>query len=184
MRAAKTHLFIVQFDSGGVTAKDPHAQRTLAQAAWRAQTLPTHKIQVEAHEDPHDPNERGAAARRLDAMRRQLTREGVDTRRLELRTHRHDCWCTRSTEKFVPRVEIRIFPRVLSLAEESADSELGYDEVCDLLSARFAALVRDRKRCTLLNQRRSPEQWQRIVGHTSLWEWAQAGASHPLHDAL
>ena len=88
--AVTTHyLCIIRYDRGTAEIPDEYLLplRTLDQVVLRATCIPGHRILIEAHEDPADPCEVGAARRRLDTLRHHLVAQSIDAHRLEMQVH-------------------------------------------------------------------------------------------------
>lgn len=181
MRVTKQYLYSVQFEAGSVDVYDAVSMESLRQAISRAHGIPEHRIAIEAHDDPSDAREVGVAMRRLEALRRLFSAEGIVEQRLEMQTHSASC-CQENQGRSARRAEVLLFPRVKSLCLEVGDPFLSFQEVSVLGSAREAAIPYQGEKCRRLEEQYSKYEWKRIVGYESLKKWAEAGARHPLYD--
>ena len=93
MTVNKNYIYIIRFDRGTaeVTDKRPDPKGTLWHVVFKATCIPEHRIAIEAHEDPADPCEVGAAMRRLEALRQHLVAKSIDAQRLEMQVHGKNC---------------------------------------------------------------------------------------------
>jgi hypothetical protein len=81
MAVTKHYLYIIRFDRGTADVTDKRPTGVLWQVVFRATCIPGHRIIIEAHEDPADPCDVGAALRRLEALRQYLVAESVEEQR-------------------------------------------------------------------------------------------------------
>ena len=144
MKITKCYLYISVFDVGSVELCEKSYLAGIQEAAWRARTIPQHRISIEAYEDSEDARELGAAARRLDFLRTLMLAAGIRGERLETQAH----MVASGSEvpgDFARHAEIRLYPRVPSLCPAVGDALLNYREVSWLQTARQAALEFDLK---------------------------------------
>lgn len=180
--AVTTHyLYTLRFERGSVEVRDKPLVEALWQLVMRRQYIPGHRIVIEAHEDPADPLEVGAALRRLEALRHHLEGQSIEAQRIELQVHGKGC-CQET--KGVPaefwwRAEIYLFPRVASLYPDVGDALLSEREVSGLEDARGATFHDVDANCKELEGQHPTVEWKRILGHASLRQWIEAGAYHP-----
>jgi len=185
MTVNKNYIYIIRFDRGTaeVTDKRPDPKGTLWHVVFKATCIPEHRIAIEAHEDPADPCEVGAAMRRLEALRQHLVAKSIDAQRLEMQVHGKNC-CKETNGipgEFWRRAEIRLFPRVESLCTDVGDRFLSYREVYIFESAVLALITHDKVTCKELENQCTRDEWKRILGYESLREWIEAGGYHPLY---
>ena len=181
MAVTKHYLYTLRFERGSVEVRDKPLVEALWQLVMRTKCIPGHRIVIEAHEDPADPLEVGAALRRLKALRHHLVAQSIDAQRIELQVHGKDC-CQET--KGVPaefwwRAEIHLFPRVASLYPEVGDALLSEREVSGLEAARGETFHDVDANCKELEGQHTTVEWQRILGHDSLRQWIEASAYHP-----
>ena len=91
MAVTKHYLSILRFERGSVEVRDKPLVEALWQLVMSTKGIPGHRIVIEAHEDPADPLEVGAALRRLEALRHHLVAQSIDAQRIELQVHGKDC---------------------------------------------------------------------------------------------
>ena len=181
MKITKCYLYISVFDVGRVELCEKSYLAGIQEAAWRARTIPQHRISIEAYEDSEDARELGAAARRLDFLRTLMLAAGIRGERLETQAH----MVASGSEvpgDFARHAEIRLYPRVPSLCPAVGDALLNYREVSWLQTARQAALFSDHEARSRLERLCGREEWLRMVGHESFAEWVALGARHPLYE--
>ena len=91
MAVTKHYLYIIDFDRGTAEITDKRPMGVLWHVVFKATCILGHRIIIEAHEDPADPCEVGAALRRLEALRHHLVAQSIDAQRIELQVHGKDC---------------------------------------------------------------------------------------------
>ncbi len=154
MRVTEHYHDTFQFYRGSSDVKsDFRSARYLRMAVERANVIEDHRIEIETHEDPADPREKGAAADRLEAMRRRFLAgstnlfgggdkiAAVTEVRLDMRIHRENCCreIPNDDEEYARRAEIRMFPPVRS--QGAGTPFLDSAEVSILGWARRTALI-------------------------------------------
>lgn len=84
-------IYTARFERGSVEVSDKPLVEALWQLVMRTKCIPGHRIVIEAHEDPADPLEVGAALRRLETLRHHLVGQSIDAQRIVLQVHGKDC---------------------------------------------------------------------------------------------
>lgn len=176
----KIYYFLVCFEPGNAAVTDCLSIDSMRQAVWRAQIIPRHRIEIEAHEDLEDMRDAGMAMRRLEALRDYLLVNSIPEERLEMRVRSGKFWVPRTGE-FARIGAIRLFPRVASLRSGVGEPLLSCAEVCLLQRAReLVVFAKDRELGEFV-KRFGQIDWTRIVGYPSLRQWVSKGARHPLY---
>ena len=182
----KIYYASIEFDAGSAEFTDESSKGELRMVIFRAHMIPEHRIDIVTHEDPADSRDKGMAVRRLETLRRFCLAESIPEERLGLHTHPENCSrCRENPGEYARLATACAIPRVASLSDETGEPYLGFEEVYTLQDARDAVrsaiMYKNYARYEELERQHSRAEWRRIVGHDSLREWAQAGASHPFY---
>ncbi len=196
----KAYYYFLHFMVGNARSQDPSGiqEESIRHAISKSQLIPSHRIEILAHEDSCDPADHGAASLRLASIRDRFTAESIPEDRVMSRLHQRECrLCTELSGKSVRLVEIFLWPAIDNLSPEKPGPRyLDYDEYSALCSMRTALLFTrqslrpnpspidgEERMAYLLDHFASIGiDWQRVVGHASVADWARAGGFHWLWD--